>query len=100
MRMDSDTTQLVPRVSGVLLLLLRVVAGEDLGELVGPGDDRGGVQAPRLAGKPLDGPRDGDRGDDAARRPAHRRGDRSDAGLALADALCPAAAAHAGEGGG
>jgi hypothetical protein len=54
--------------SGIVLLLLlllhRVVTAQHLGELVGTGDDRGGVKATGLAGQALDRARDGHGGDD------------------------------------
>ena len=84
--------------SGAVRLLLRLrMAGQDLGEFVGAGDDSRCVQPARLAGESLNGAGDRDRRDDATRGGPDRRRDRGDARLALADRLGPAAAAHTGE---
>src|SRR5690349_8853035 len=70
------------RGSGRVLLLGRLgVAGQDLGELVGAGDDGGRVQSPGLPRETLDRPRDRHGGDDATGGGADRGRDRSDAGL-------------------
>ena len=66
---------------------------QDLAELGRRRHDDLRVQPPGLAGQPLDRPGDRHRSDDAARRPAHRRGHRRDTGLPLSDALRPARAA-------
>ena len=71
--------------------------GEELGEPVGGGHDGGAVLASGLAAHALDGARDGQGSQDAARGAAHRGRHGGDAGLALAHGLRPAAPAHLGE---
>src|SRR6476661_9958317 len=81
----------------VLLLLLRVVPGEDLGELVGTGHDGGGVQPAGLAREPLDRARDGHGCNDPPARTPDRGRHGGDTCLALAHALGPSATANARE---
>ena len=71
---------------------------QDLGELVGAGDDRRSMQATRLTRDALDRTRDGDRCHDTTRRAANGRGHGGDSELAFAHALGPPAAADTGQG--